>query len=81
MRWHTDKSGAPCIKQKGVLLCIVADGANYRLRMDGTLGKREFETLIDAKITAFDLIDSGKAGAYLRRVGIRAADYHQAAIR
>jgi hypothetical protein len=73
-RWQTDKSGSPYIMQKHVLLRVVPHGAKYRLQMNGTTGKLEFDSVLEAKSKAFDLIDSGKAGAYLQKKR-RAIDY------
>jgi hypothetical protein len=73
-RWSTDKSGAPSIIQKGVALTIVANGPNYKLRMNGTLGKLQFGSALEAKIKAFDLIDSGVPQAYFWKKKLR-SDY------
>jgi hypothetical protein len=67
-RWSTGKTGAASILQKGVALSIVQDGSNYKLRMNGKLGKKQFGTVLEAKVKAFDLIDSGIAQAYLLKV-------------
>ena len=70
-RWSTGKSGAPSIIQKGVALSIVPDGPNYKLRMNGTLGKLQFGSVLEAKIKAFDLIDSGAAQEYFWKRKLR----------
>ena len=79
-RWSTDKSGSPCIVQKHVLVRVVSNGPKYRLQMNGTMGKLQFDSVLEAKIKAFDLIDSGAAGAYLHKAKRRAMDYHHSAV-
>jgi hypothetical protein len=75
-RWSAAKSGSPSIIQKGVSLSIVSDGPNYKLRMNGTLGRLQFGSVLEAKIKAFDLIDSGVAHAYFSTRKFR-SDYYQ----
>jgi hypothetical protein len=74
-RWSAAKSGSPSIIQKGVSLSIVSDGPNYKLRMNGTLGRLQFGSVLEAKIKAFDLIDSGVAHAYFSTRKFRSG-YH-----
>jgi hypothetical protein len=76
-RWDVGKSGSPSITQKGVALSIVPDGPNYKLRMNGTLGKLRFGSVLEAKIKAFDLIDSGVAPAYLQKRRLRSDHYRR----
>jgi hypothetical protein len=66
-RWHTDKFGLFHITHQKIRLCVVPDGSNYRLRMNSVLGKLKFESLLEAKIRAFDLIESGAISDYLKR--------------
>jgi hypothetical protein len=72
-RWHTDKSGSPRIVQNHVELCIVRDSAKYRLQMNGTTGKLEFDSVVAAKIKAFDLIDSDSVSTFLQKEQRRAS--------
>lgn len=74
-RWFEGKSGVASITQKGVLLSIIPDGANYRLRMNGTDGRLKFGSVLEAKIRAFDLIDSGVAGNYLLKAKLRSKSH------
>jgi hypothetical protein len=76
-RWDAGKSGSPSITQKGVAPSIVPDGPNYKLRMNGTLGKLRFGSVLEAKIKAFDLIDSGVAPAYLQKRRLRSDHYRR----
>ena len=66
-RWSTNELGETRIVQKGISVCVVPDGPAYRLRMNDTLGKLKFESVLEAKIKAFDSIDSGAAIDYLKR--------------
>lgn len=76
-RWHGGKSGASSITQKGVVLSVIPDGSNYMLRMNGTLGRLKFGSVMEAKMKAFDLIDSGVAQAYLLKVKLRSDSRHR----
>jgi hypothetical protein len=73
-RWKK-KSGVPCIEQKGISVGVVADGREFRLRMNGVQGKMKFRSVLEAKIAAFEIINSGKAHAYLSGVKKRAAPH------
>jgi hypothetical protein len=75
-RWSAGKSGTTSITQKGVALSIVPDGSSYKLRMNGRHGKLRFGSVLEAKIKAFDLIDSGIVGAYLLKVKLRLDHRH-----
>ncbi|MFL6790909.1 MAG: hypothetical protein ACJ8EE_07050 [Bradyrhizobium sp.] len=66
-RWYIDKSGSHCIVQNHMALWVVRDGAKYRLKMNGTTGRLEFDSVLEAKIKAFDLIDSDAVRAFLRK--------------
>lgn len=67
-RWTADSSGKMIIKQKSITAAIVPQGSTYRLQMNGRQGRLEFKSLLDAKMKAFDLIESGAISAYLARV-------------
>ena len=79
-RWRTSKSGDPCITQKHVMLGILQDGAKYRLQMNGIIGKLEFDSVLVAKINAFDLLESGAADAFLQKMRRRAMDRYRNAV-
>jgi hypothetical protein len=70
-RWHTDKSGSPRIIQNQVALCVVRDGTKYRLQMNSIKGKLRFDSVLEAKIEAFDLIDSSAVRAFLQKQKLR----------
>ncbi|WP_271589302.1 HNH endonuclease [Bradyrhizobium sp. CCBAU 53415] len=80
-RWVEGKSGTASILQNGVALSIVPDGSNYKLCMNGKTGKKQFGSVLEAKMTAFDLIDSGVAQAYLLRAKARSMKVARTEIR
>ena len=51
--------------QKGIAVCILMSGGKFKVSMNGAPGKAEYDSLVDAKLKVFDLIESGKAAAYL----------------
>ncbi len=65
-RWATTPDGAFAIKQAGIDLRIESSGnRKYRLRMNGVLGRKLFDTVETAKKEAFELIESGVVEKYL----------------
>jgi hypothetical protein len=66
-RWLSDKSGAPWIRQKNVSLAIVSDGNQFRLKINGRRGKLVFASILDAKMKAFELIESGAVVDYFNK--------------
>lgn len=80
-RWFNDKSGAPCIKQNGILVRVVSDGPQFQLRMNSTPGRQRFSSVLEAKIKAFEAIDSGEARAYLLSLKMRTAQHQRDAQR
>jgi hypothetical protein len=72
LRWHMDKSGSPRIVQNRVVICIVRDGTKYRLKMNGITGKLEFDSVFEAKVRAFDLIESTPVKVFLQKEQRRA---------
>lgn len=74
-RWFKSRSGAPSIIQKDILVSVVSDDRQFRLQMNGTLGKLKFGSVLEAKIKAFSIIESGEARAYLERSKRRMPQY------
>jgi hypothetical protein len=64
-RWRQLNSSELTVSQKGIAVCISLSNGKYRISMDGVTGRMEYESLIDAKIEAFNSIESGKASKYL----------------
>jgi hypothetical protein len=55
-------------------LALSIEPAKVKLRMNGTLGRLQFRSVLEAKLKAFDLIDSGAAHAYFSTKKFR-SDY------
>jgi hypothetical protein len=66
-RWLSDKSGAPWIRQKNVNLAIVSEGSQFRLKINGTRGQLIFASILDAKMKAFEVIESGAVTDYFNK--------------
>jgi hypothetical protein len=71
-RWAELRSGELAIEQQGIWLRVAPHGAGYRVLMNAAVGKTEYASVLEAKIKAFDLIESGAASAYLERRQLRA---------
>ena len=64
-KWKVDTLGA-YIRSGNIVVRIVTAGKAFKLCMNGKLGNRLFETPLDAKIRAFEVLESGEAARYLR---------------
>jgi hypothetical protein len=71
-RWEELPSGELAIEQQGIWLRVSPHGVGYRVLMDAAIGKTEYPTILDAKMNAFELIESGAAAAYLERRRLKA---------
>ena len=71
-RWEQLRSGELAIEQHGIWLRLAHHGAGYRVLMDAAVGKTEYPTILDAKMKAFELIETGTAAAYLERRRLKA---------
>ena len=71
-RWEQLRSGELAIEQGGIWLRITPHGLGYRVLMDAAVGKAEYPTVLDAKMKAFEVIESGAAAAYLDRRRLKA---------
>lgn len=65
-RWRVTKRDGFWIDQKGFTVLITPSNGRFRISIDDAKGKIEYETLFDAKLKAFELIESGEATAYLK---------------
>lgn len=63
-RWESTRSGGLAIKQAEIVVAIVKSGEAFKLVIDGTKGKSEYRTILDAKMKAFELIESGEAAKF-----------------
>ena len=67
-RWKIDHFGNHCIRQKRIDVRIVKLGDQYAILMNDMTGRERFASILDAKIKAFDSIDTGKAIEYFSRL-------------
>lgn len=65
-KWIATPNGVCTIKRAGIVIEIVPthDGT-FRFNLDDVKGKIGHATLLDAKFSVFDYVDSGKAAGYL----------------
>ena len=66
-RWQAFHTGEFAIKQSGIRIRISPSNGKFRIFMDGVAGKVNHDTILDAKLKVFELIESGEANAYLER--------------
>jgi len=66
-RWKILDNGAQCIKQKGIGVTVRLQDNKYVILLNGICGKSKYDTIFDAKLRVFELIDSGEAATFLAR--------------
>jgi ribosomal protein S27AE len=66
-RWKFDYRQELSIEQNKISVSLVLSAGTYRLRVYGKLGKKVFANEVDAKAAAFDLLESGTLGAWVKR--------------
>lgn len=66
-RWVLNRSGNLHIRQQKITAEIIVSGSTYKLQMNGRLGKLTFDDITEAKMIAFDSIESGKVANYLAK--------------
>ena len=65
-KWFVAKSGVRSIDRAGITIAIVpTDDGKFRFNLDDVKGKADHATLLDAQISVFDYVESGKAAEYL----------------
>jgi hypothetical protein len=65
-RWKQTDCGLS-IQQKGIAVDIQSLLSSYVIVMNGHQGRKSFISADEAKETVFEVIESGKAEAYLRK--------------
>jgi hypothetical protein len=75
-RWNETSNKIHYIRQKGLNIEIVPKDTAYSLRIDWESGKLRFTTLTEAKIKAFEIIESGQVNEYLDKLAARRAKGH-----
>jgi hypothetical protein len=66
-RWQELQRGELAIDQQGIWIRVTPSNGKFLVSMDSALGKVEYDSLIDAKLKVFEVIESGEAAAYLER--------------
>ncbi|BBB14063.1 hypothetical protein SPYCA_3321 [Sphingopyxis sp. FD7] len=65
-KWQANSDGSLSIRRSGIAILIVSTApGQFRFHLDEARGKVDHPTILDAKISAFDFVESGKAAAYL----------------
>ena len=65
-KWEVAPSGVRSIERAGIAIEIVpTNDGKFHINLDGVKGKTDHATLLDAQISVFDYVESGKAAAYL----------------
>jgi hypothetical protein len=72
-RWHSDEEGNQCIKRGGLDAYIKHIDGQFFIKFGPVQGKMAWPTLLDAKIGAFNLIESGIVAEYLADRAVRLA--------
>jgi hypothetical protein len=69
LRWKGNEMFTS-IRQKGMTIGIRKIGQAYRIEMEGRKGKKKFPTSPEAKAEIFEIIEDGRAAAYLMKIGV-----------
>jgi hypothetical protein len=72
-RWTVNKHGVAFVQQNGIEVGIVPVDRIFKLRMNGKIGRLTFASTLEAKMKAFEIIDSGVAAQYLHKLAGMAA--------
>jgi hypothetical protein len=65
-KWFIAKNGVRSIERTGITIAIVpTDDGKFRFNLDDVKGKVDHATLLDAQISVFDYVESGKAAEFL----------------
>jgi hypothetical protein len=70
-RWYRNGPEHLFIRQRGINVGVVPDGPRFKLTMNGRVGKLQFESVLDAKMKAFDSIESGAVQAFFKHAQTR----------
>lgn len=66
-RWRQTGEDRHAIQHKRLHIEIIKQDFAYKICLDGKIGKKSFLSIIEAKIAAFELIESGELHAYQER--------------
>jgi hypothetical protein len=67
-RWVMGSRGILQLRQHGINVAVIPTNTQYKLKMNGHLGRLVFASALEAKMKAFDVIESGKVFRYLKKV-------------
>jgi hypothetical protein len=70
-KWHENPDKSHQIRQKGFDVHVVPHGFAYSIWIDWESGNQRFATLHDAKVKAFEVIESGKAKTYFDKLAAK----------
>jgi hypothetical protein len=79
-RWKTDRHGAFCLCQRGIIIRVLQSDRAFKLQMNDVMGRLRFASVLDAKKKAFDFIDSGDAARFFKKRTKEIQCRHQARI-
>ena len=64
--WEMDAAGVWSVERAAILIALVpTDGGKFCICLNRVKGKTEHATLLEAQMSAFDFVESGKAATYL----------------
>lgn len=70
-RWKRIRSGGEWLIQEGLSVFILPSANKFLIRMGSVEGAARYDSAIDAKLKAFDFIESGEATAFFIKRGER----------
>lgn len=70
-RWMIDRSGILQVRQHGISVAVIPTNSRYKLRLNGKMGRLTFASALEAKVKAFDVIESGEAIRYFKKLELR----------
>lgn len=66
-RWKLGERGKLLIHQKGTNVVIEPVGTEFRLCVNGVVGRRSFSSIVEVKKFAFELFENGQMDSFLER--------------
>ena len=67
-RWVAKKDDGQTMHHMGYEISIMPESASFYISIDGFKGKKRFHSTLDAKISAFHLLESGKIEEFFSRI-------------
>jgi hypothetical protein len=66
-RWKTDNHGAFRLRQCGINVAVLQSDGAFKLQMNGVMGQLRFASMLEARMKAFDFIESGDATRFFSK--------------